>query len=112
MINPRIQVLTLQIAAVCLGINAAGRYTACCGIDGHNYAVHLLLTERATLKARAEMTQEERIAGQLINETVYLDAFTGSLNPPADIARTVCDELDALLAKLLAYHPAACEVAA
>lgn len=112
MINPRIQVLTLQIAAICLGINAAGRYTACCDIDGDNSALYVGVGERTTREARAEMTQEERTARWFFCETVYLDAFTASLNPPADIARTVCDELDALLAKLLAYHPAACEVAA
>lgn len=112
MINPRIQVLALQIAAICLGINAAGRYTASCDIDGANSAIVVRLRERVTREAIDAMSREERIALWALNETIYLDAFTGSLNPPADIARTVCDELDALLAKLLAYHPAAREVAA
>jgi hypothetical protein len=112
MINPRIQVLTLQIAAICLGINAAGRYTACCDIDGDNRGLYVTLSERTTREARAEMTQEERIARWFFSETVYLDRFTGSLNPGAAEAGEVCDELEALLTQLLAYHPSACGVAA
>lgn len=112
MINPRIQVLTLAIATACLQINAAARYTACCDIDGANSAIGVRLREHVTRETIQAMSREERIALWALNETIYLDAYTGSLNPPADEARRVCDELDALLTKLLAYHPAACEVVA
>ncbi|WP_313058356.1 hypothetical protein [Stutzerimonas nitrititolerans] len=110
--NSRIEVIALQIMALCLRITAAGRYTASCEYDGDNYCITCRVRTPSPTKARASATVEEHRARVLLTEYIYIDAFTHSLNLDDAPAKTVCADLEALIEQLIAYTRVESEVPA
>lgn len=110
--NSRIEVLALQIMALCMRISAAGNYTAHCEYDADNHCIACRVRKPMAKAARITATPEEQSARHLFSEYIYIDAFTGSLDLDEAQAQPVCTELEALIEKLIAYARAESEVPA
>jgi len=110
--NSRIEVLALQIMALCMRISAAGNYTATCEYDADNHCIGCRVRTPMAKAARCTVTPEEHSARLLFSEYIYIDAFTESLDLDAEQAQPVCADLEALIEKLIAYARVENEVAA
>ncbi len=110
--NSRIEVLALQIMALCMRISAAGRYTAHCEYDADNHCIGCRVRKPMSKAARTTATPEEHSARHLFSEYIYIDAFTESLDLDVAQAQPVCADLEALIEKLIGYTRAESEVPA
>lgn len=110
--NSRIEVLALQIMALCMRISAAGNYTARCEYDADNHCIACRVRKPMAKAARITATPEEQSARHLFSEYIYIDAFTESLDLDEAQAQPVCTELEALIEKLIAYARVESEVPA
>ncbi|MCQ2034431.1 hypothetical protein [Stutzerimonas kunmingensis] len=110
--NSRIEVLALQIMALCMRISAAGNYTAHCEYDADNHCIACRVRKPMAKAARITATPEEQSARHLFSEYIYIDAFTESLDLDEAQAQPVCTELEALIEKLIAYARVESEVPA
>ncbi|WP_417539545.1 hypothetical protein [Marinobacter sp.] len=110
--NQRIEILVLQVLATCMRITAAGRYAARFDFDADNLCLNCHVLASAPVEERREASVAAFQARLLFRHYMYLDDMSGSLDPDEARAKKVCDDLEGLLNKLLAFHPDASGVAA
>jgi len=110
--NSRIEILALQVMALCMRISAAGIYEATLDFDGETHCIGCRIRKPAPRPARITETPEEHTARRLLAEYIYIDAFTESLDLDEEKATTVCSELEALIEKLIGYARTESEVPA